>query len=57
MKNTIKKVTIMALAIISSISIAFAFSDLSSDHWAYEPIQKMTGKGIISGYSDGTFKP
>lgn len=32
------------------------FSDVS-DTWAKASIEKMTAKGIINGYSDGTFKP
>ena len=33
-----------------------SFSDVS-DTWAKASIEKMTAKGIINGYSDGTFKP
>ena len=33
------------------------YSDVSTWHWAYETIQKLSSKGIISGYPDGTFKP
>jgi len=33
------------------------FSDLSDTHWAYDAVQWMVGKGIISGYPDNTFKP
>ncbi len=36
---------------------AITFSDLSSDHWAYESIRALTDEGTINGYEDGTFKP
>jgi len=38
-------------------SVAGAFSDLSSNHWAYNVINEMVDKGCLSGYPDGTFKP
>ena len=31
------------------------FSDLRSDHWAYEAIVKLAAAGLIEGYPDGTF--
>ena len=34
-----------------------SFSDVSNDHWAYSYINKLTAQNIISGYSDGSFKP
>lgn len=33
------------------------FSDLPSDHYAYEAVQFLKAEGIISGYDDGTFRP
>ncbi|MCR8994768.1 S-layer homology domain-containing protein [Brevibacillus laterosporus] len=33
------------------------FWDVSRDHWAYEAITDMATKGIIDGYSDGSFRP
>lgn len=33
------------------------FSDVSSEHWAYEYIRDLEKGGIISGYSDGKFYP
>ncbi|MCX7921879.1 MAG: S-layer homology domain-containing protein [Clostridia bacterium] len=33
------------------------FSDVSTDHWAYEAIMLMSERKIINGYSDNTFKP
>ncbi|MEW6624765.1 MAG: S-layer homology domain-containing protein [Bacillota bacterium] len=34
-----------------------SFSDLATNHWAYENIMEMVEIGILSGYPDGTFKP
>ena len=31
------------------------FTDLRSDHWAYEAIVKLAAAGLIEGYPDGTF--
>lgn len=45
------------LTIISSVVFAKEYSDLSSNHWAYMPINEMSDKGILSGYPDGTFGP
>ncbi|MGE5484830.1 MAG: S-layer homology domain-containing protein [Ignavibacteriales bacterium] len=33
------------------------FSDVPPDHWAFEEIMTLHERGVISGYSDGTFKP
>lgn len=41
--------------------VAFAengfFKDVSSDHWAYGSISKLTSLNVIRGYEDGTFHP
>ena len=33
------------------------YKDVSPWHWAYETVEKLSSKGIISGYPDGTFLP
>ena len=33
------------------------FSDVNSDDWYYNTVMEMGQKGILSGYSDGSFKP
>jgi len=38
-------------------STAFAFSDLEESHWAYNNIMTMHNSGIISGFTDNTFRP
>lgn len=34
-----------------------SFSDVPSDHWAYENINRVVAKGWFDGYEDGTFHP
>lgn len=34
----------------------FEYSDLPKDHWAYDFVKKLSDKGYLNGYSDGTFK-
>ena len=36
--------------------VDFEYSDLSKDHWAYDFIKKLSDKGYLNGYPDGTFK-
>lgn len=33
------------------------FSDVDKDHWASRDISSLVSKGLISGYSDGSFRP
>ncbi|WP_018393453.1 S-layer homology domain-containing protein [Bacillus sp. 37MA] len=33
------------------------FRDVASNHWAINQIEFLSSKGVISGFSDGTFKP
>lgn len=41
---------------LSSIKGA-KFTDLSRDHWAYQPINILAGNNITTGYTDGSFRP
>lgn len=36
---------------------AFAFSDLTQNHWAYNNVMNMYERGVVSGFNDNTFKP
>lgn len=65
MKN-IMKIRLVALGLLLAMTVAsigpmFAatpsFSDVPTSHWAYEQINRCVQDGIVSGYSDGTFKP
>ena len=47
---------LMVMTLITSISFA-AFSDLPEGHWAKATVEEMVEAGIISGYTDGTFRP
>jgi hypothetical protein len=39
------------------ITTAASFPDVPSSHWAYSSIMLLAERGVISGYTDGTFKP
>ncbi|MEC9488904.1 MAG: S-layer homology domain-containing protein [Halanaerobium sp.] len=55
-----KKIALfLALVMVFAMAIpAFAnpFSDVSTNHWAYDAIVKVLASGIMDGYPDGTFK-
>lgn len=36
--------------------VDFEYSDLPEDHWAYDFVKKLSDKGYLNGYPDGTFK-
>lgn len=36
--------------------VDFEYSDLPKDHWAYNFVKKLSDKGYLNGYPDGTFK-
>lgn len=61
MKKTISMLLASAMAFSAAIP-AFAadtFTDVNENSygWAYEYVEDMAEKGLISGYEDGTFKP
>ena len=61
-KRIISIITIIstAAALVSSFTTtasAVSYTDVPSDHWAYESIQQVSDMGAFSGYTDGTFKP
>jgi len=60
MKHFIKTLSyvIFLTLLISNITVANAsFSDVQSSHDNFEAINHIQNEGIISGYSDGTYKP
>lgn len=36
--------------------VDFEYNDLPKDHWAYDFVKKLSDKGYLNGYPDGTFK-
>ena len=52
-----KKLVALTLSSAFIMSSAFAFSDLTENHWAYRNVMDMQEKGIISGFEDSTFRP
>ena len=44
-------------AVMMTAGYAKEFSDVPKDYWANDIITKMSDKGIINGYEDGTFRP
>ncbi|MCK9225572.1 MAG: S-layer homology domain-containing protein [Candidatus Muirbacterium halophilum] len=42
--------------VFSFVTFANPFSDVPFSHWAYDAVAKLSAKGIITGFPDGTFK-
>lgn len=61
MKTRLAALGLLLAMTVASIGPMFAatpsFSDVPTSHWAYEQINRCVQDGIVSGYSDGTFKP
>jgi hypothetical protein len=56
MKRIVSVVLILMLA-FGSVSFAATFKDVSASFWGYSFINEVADKGIVAGYTDGTFKP
>lgn len=56
MKNMLR-VMLSSFVVMVAAGCAFAFPDVSSDHWAAKQINELNEKGVIVGYPDGTFQP
>lgn len=60
MKKIISMLLASALSLASVVPVfaANTFSDVKGDYaWAYEYVEDMAEKGLISGYEDGTYRP
>lgn len=61
MNKSIVRYFVIPIIIISLFGCVRAdaktFSDVRPSDWYYETVTYMTGKGILSGYADGSFKP
>ena len=57
MRLSITLIASVALAALLSVpAFAGPFTDVPTDHWAYEAIDMLQAEGIVEGYPDGTFK-
>ncbi len=59
-KKSILSLLVVLTLIVSSLTMVSAavFPDITSNHnWADEAITSMVNRGILKGYTDGTFKP
>ena len=57
-KHKIKVIAIVIFAFMVMPVSAFAvFSDIGQASWAESYIEKMADEGIVTGYTDGTFRP
>lgn len=43
--------------LISTVCFAASFTDVATNHWAYQYITELADKQVISGYPDGRFNP
>lgn len=52
--------SLLAAALLAGVlaapASASSFSDVPTDHWAYEAVDTLQAEGIVEGYPDGTFK-
>ncbi len=59
MKKTLVSVLTTAL-VVGAVSTTFAaanpFSDVPTDHWAYDAVSTLAADGVIEGYGDTSFK-
>lgn len=46
----------LTLSLVVAPASAVSFSDLTG-HWSRQDVEDLANRGIINGYSDGTFKP
>jgi hypothetical protein len=44
-------------AFLITVTRRHHWTDVNENHWADGPVQYLYDKGVISGYSDGTFRP
>ena len=55
--NKLLKMVLSATVFCFTLMPAIAYPDVDENYWAYPQINKLTEKGVIIGYPDGTFKP
>ena len=58
-----KKVVLFAILVMTMlfaftvVCYANEFPDVDASHWAYQYIDELSTKGVINGYTDGTYQP
>lgn len=60
MKKRVLALLSTVVLLVGTASPALAasgFSDISAGYWAASEIRTVAGRGIVSGYQDGTFRP
>jgi len=45
-----------ALLVWAQVAMAGPFTDVPTDHWAYDAVDKLQMEGFVEGYPDGTFR-
>jgi len=58
MKHTVALIMACLIAMSGTTAVYGAeYTDVKSDHWAYEAVKAMSDKAVIEGYPDGSFRP
>ena len=50
-------ICILTLFFTVNFAMAYDYTDLDENHWAYNYIQMLTDEGVVAGYPDGSFHP
>ncbi|SDI42745.1 S-layer homology domain-containing protein [Halanaerobium congolense] len=56
MKRLTITIALMLVVALAMPAFGASFSDVPSDHWSYNAINKLVAAGIVEGYPDGEFK-
>jgi hypothetical protein len=56
-----RKIIVLLAALVIMLAVgtpvfAGPFTDVPTDHWAYDAIDKLQSEGFVEGYPDGTFR-